>query len=434
MKDSGVEWLGEIPHEWEVGNIRRFAAMRTGHTPSRQHPEYWRECDTGWFTLADVWQLREGRKYLGETSERVSKVGIRNSAAELLPAGTVVLSRTASVGFSGIMPEPMATSQDFWNWVPGDKLAPEYLWYQFLAMKPDFERLMMGSTHNTIYKSDAASIVIAAPPLAEQRAIADYLDRETAQIDEFIAENERFIELLTERRAAVIAHAVTKGLDPDVPLRDSGVEWLGAVPERWEVTGLVRYARSVGGVGFPDKEQGLEDEELAFYKVNALSRADRDGHIRERWDTISRETARRLGAKVLPAGSLLMAKIGAALLLGRVRVSELECCIDNNMMAVVPRQGAETRFLVYSLQTVDFALLANPGAVPSLDMYGFMHHPMCFPPLDEQRAIAGYLDERTARIDEAIETAREGIALAKERRSALISAAVTGKLDVTEAA
>lgn len=213
MRDSGVEWLGEVPEGWEVGNIRRFAAMRTGHTPSRQRPEYWRDCDTGWFTLADVWQLREGRKYLGETTERVSKVGIRNSAAELLPAGTVVLSRTASVGFAGIMPEPMATSQDFWNWVPGNKLVPEYLWYQFLAMKPDFERLMMGSTHNTIYKSDAASIVIAVPPVEEQRVIAGYLDERTARIDEAIATASEGITLAKERRSALISAAVTGKID-----------------------------------------------------------------------------------------------------------------------------------------------------------------------------------------------------------------------------
>lgn len=213
MRDSGVEWLGEVPEGWEVGNIRRFAAMRTGHTPSRQRPEYWRDCDTGWFTLADVWQLREGRKYLGETAERVSKVGIRNSAAELLPAGTVVLSRTASVGFAGIMPEPMATSQDFWNWVPGNKLAPEYLWYQFLAMKPDFERLMMGSTHNTIYKSDAASIVITVPPVEEQRAIAGYLDERTARIDDAIATASEGIALAKERRSALISAAVTGKID-----------------------------------------------------------------------------------------------------------------------------------------------------------------------------------------------------------------------------
>lgn len=111
MKPSGIEWLGVIPAHWEAGNIRRFAQMKTGHTPSRSNPEYWDNCTIPWFTLADVWQLRDGtRWYLEETAEKISEFGLANSAAELLPAGTVVFSRTASIGFSGIMPEPMATS------------------------------------------------------------------------------------------------------------------------------------------------------------------------------------------------------------------------------------------------------------------------------------------------------------------------------------
>ncbi|MGO1920755.1 MAG: restriction endonuclease subunit S [Microbacterium sp.] len=406
MKDSGVEWLGEIPHEWEVGNIRRFAAMRTGHTPSRQHPEYWRECDTGWFTLADVWQLREGRKYLGETSERVSKVGIRNSAAELLPAGTVVLSRTASVGFSGIMPEPMATSQDFWNWVPGDKLAPEYLWYQFLAMKPDFERLMMGSTHNTIYKSDAASIVIAAPPLAEQRAIADYLDRETAQIDEFIAENERFIELLTERRAAVIAHAVTKGLDPDAPLRDSGVEWLGEVPEGWDVAPMRRSVRIKNGADYTDVE--VPDGGYPVYGSGG--------------------EFRRASKYMYDGESVLFGRKGTVD--HPLHVSGAFWTVDTMFYTVIDQKRLVPRYLYYAATTLPYSLWSTSTALPSMTSSALLAAALPHPPLAEQRAIAGYLDERTARIDEAIATAREGIALAKERRTALISAAVTGKIDV----
>ncbi|MFD5330186.1 restriction endonuclease subunit S, partial [Streptomyces sp. NPDC127092] len=128
MRSSGLFWTAEVPQHWTVANIRKFATMKTGHTPSRSKPEYWVDCTIPWFTLADVWQLRDGRQtYLGETSNLISKAGLANSSAELLPAGTVVLSRTASVGFSGIMPVEMATSQDFWNWIPGDRLTAEYL-------------------------------------------------------------------------------------------------------------------------------------------------------------------------------------------------------------------------------------------------------------------------------------------------------------------
>ena len=126
MRPSGLFWTAEVPQHWAVANIRKVATMKTGHTPSRSKPEYWVDCTIPWFTLADVWQLREGRRtYLGDTTNLISEVGLANSAAELLPAGTVVLSRTASVGFSGIMPVEMATSQDFWNWIPGDRLT----WY-----------------------------------------------------------------------------------------------------------------------------------------------------------------------------------------------------------------------------------------------------------------------------------------------------------------
>lgn len=114
MKDTGINWVGQIPAHWEKGNIRRFASMKTGHTPSRSMPEYWDDCTIPWFTLSDVWQLRDGtRVYIEETAEKISELGLANSAAELLPAGTVIFSRTASIGFSGIMACPMATTQDF---------------------------------------------------------------------------------------------------------------------------------------------------------------------------------------------------------------------------------------------------------------------------------------------------------------------------------
>ena len=213
MKDSRVDRVGDVPGHWEVGNIRRFASMRTGHTPSRSNPEYWIDCDIPWFTLADVWQLRKGQRYLGETNGTISELGLANSAADLLPAGTVVLSRTASVGFTGIMPVAMATSQDYWNWVCRPELDPTYLWFQFHAMRPHFASLVQGSTHKTIYQTDAAALKITAPPINEQREIVDYLDQETAKIDALSAKAREMIEIFKERRQALISAAVTGKID-----------------------------------------------------------------------------------------------------------------------------------------------------------------------------------------------------------------------------
>lgn len=209
-KPSGIDWLGEIPAHWEVGNIRRFARMKTGHTPSRSVKEYWDDCTIPWFTLGDVWQLRDGtRWFLEGTAEKISELGLANSAAELLPAGTVVLSRTASVGYSGIMPVAMATSQDFWNWICGPRLTPEYLLLLFRSMRQKFEGIMSGSTHQTIYQSVAAGLEICLPPHGEQQSIATYVRERATAIDTVVERVRRSIAALTEYRSALVTAAVT---------------------------------------------------------------------------------------------------------------------------------------------------------------------------------------------------------------------------------
>lgn len=214
LKPSPLSWVAEVPASWRVLNIRRVAEMKTGHTPSRTTSEYWEHTTIPWFTLADVWQLRDGtRTYLGETKSLISPLGLRKSAAELLPAGTVVLSRTASVGLSGIMPRPMATSQDFWNWVCGPGLIPEYLLHVFRAMRSEFNLLMIGSTHKTIYQPTAAAIRIPVPPVEEQREIVSYLGDQLPHLDTLITKAEEHIALAKERRSALITAAVTGQFD-----------------------------------------------------------------------------------------------------------------------------------------------------------------------------------------------------------------------------
>jgi type I restriction enzyme S subunit len=216
MKDSGVEWLGEVPEHWSVTPLRLAARIESGHTPSRAREDYWieEECVFPWFTLGDVWQIREGRSdYVYETAERVSQAGLDNSAARLLPANTVILSRTASVGFSGILGVPMATTQDFVNWICGPRILPEFLLYVFRAMSKEFERLKYGSTHNTIYMPDIFGFRTSLPPVDEQRQIVAHL-RESLQLqDDSIADLLKCKELLIERRSALISAAVTGQID-----------------------------------------------------------------------------------------------------------------------------------------------------------------------------------------------------------------------------
>ena len=214
MKDTAVGWLGTIPAHWEVKRTKLAAALRSGHTPSRQKPEYWKGCTIPWFGLADVWQVRDGQiEYVQETAEKISEMGLANSAARLLPAGTVILSRTASVGFSAILGVDMATTQDFVNWICGPSLRPEYLLYVFRAMGPEFQRLTMGSTHQTIYMYDVASFSTPIPPVPEQDLIVAFVRKETARIDALVAKAHEAIARLQEYRTALISATVTGQID-----------------------------------------------------------------------------------------------------------------------------------------------------------------------------------------------------------------------------
>jgi len=263
-----VPWLGKVPSHWSVERTKFVARLESGHTPSRQDPEYWVDCRVPWFTLADVWQLRDDRvETVFETHEKISEIGLMNSAARLLPAGTVMLSRTASVGFSAIMGTDMATTQDFVNWVCGPHLRPEFLLYAFRAMRPEFERLVMGSTHQTIYMPDVGQFVCPVPTRPEQDAIIDWIRRETARLDALVTKKEPLIESLQEKRTALITRAMTKGLDPSVPMKSAGIDGLGVIPVHWQVRRLKRIAVVRQGITKGRDLQGRTTIERPYLRV-----------------------------------------------------------------------------------------------------------------------------------------------------------------------
>ena len=212
MKDSGIDWIGEIPEHWEASSLLRHAKLESGHTPSKSHPEWWIEdkCTIPWVTTADVHRFRSGAvTSIEDTVEHISEDGLDNSSARLLPAGTVALSRTASVGYSVVLSKPMASSQDFADWVPDDNLDSFYLLYCLRSMDEVFEQLRMGTTHKTIYMPDMRKLRIAFPPMDEQLSIVAYLDAKTAEIDSLIADYQAMAGKLREYRTSLISEAVT---------------------------------------------------------------------------------------------------------------------------------------------------------------------------------------------------------------------------------
>ena len=214
-RSSTLAWLESVPTAWQEVRLGLLARMGSGHTPSRSRPEWWTDCHIPWVTTGEVRQVRDDRvEDLYETREKISELGLANSAAELHPAGTVFLCRTASAGYSGVMGVDMATSQDFVTWTCGPRLVPHFLLWCLRAMRPDLlGRLAMGSTHKTIYVPDLQMLRIPLPPLNEQKEIVRTIRRQNNQIDALTDRVRRQQELLRERRQALITAAVTGQLD-----------------------------------------------------------------------------------------------------------------------------------------------------------------------------------------------------------------------------
>ena len=213
LRSSGHNWLGAIPEHWPVCRLKFIARLESGHTPSRTRPEFWENCTTPWITLNDVGYL-ETHEFIEETVNLISAEGLAGSSARVLPTGTVVLSRDATVGRSGIITRPMATSQHFANWCCSEDLRPRYLWLLFrTAMQAYFESLTDGATLRTIGIPDIKKFVVPLPPLDEQDAIVREVEEVRSVAAKAITALDRQVSLLMERRQALITAAVTGELD-----------------------------------------------------------------------------------------------------------------------------------------------------------------------------------------------------------------------------
>jgi type I restriction enzyme, S subunit len=214
-RPSHLAWADSLPTKWQSVKLGHVARMGSGHTPSRSRQDWWENCTIPWITTGEVSQVRDDRREaLTETRERISEIGMANSSAELHPEGTVVLCRTASAGYSAVMGEDMATSQDFVTWTCGPRLDPFYLLWCLRAMRADLlGRLAMGSTHKTIYVPDLQMLRIPLPPLPEQHRIVASIRANNSAVDSAVDVIDRQLALLSERRQALITAAVTGQID-----------------------------------------------------------------------------------------------------------------------------------------------------------------------------------------------------------------------------
>ena len=265
-KDSGFEWLGEIPAYWEVQPLKHLATFSTGWTPPTGRADLYGG-EHLWANISDL-----GPRVLDTTENTISDAAIREARLRIVEAGALLFSFKLSVGTVSIAGVNMYTNEAIAAFSPSSLIDTGYLfWAAPILIPRNAQDNIYGAP--LLNRGRIANAKLLRPAPSEQRAIADFLDRETAKIDGLVATKERLIELLQEKRTALITRAVTRGLDPNVPMKDSGVEWLGEIPAHWGVKRLRHIVRHIEQGWSPDCEnREAGGDEWGVLKAGCVNR------------------------------------------------------------------------------------------------------------------------------------------------------------------
>lgn len=436
-KDSGVEWLGEVPEHWDAKKIGSISSLKGRLGWQGLKADEYR--DDGPYVVSSA--HFENHRVNWDACPHVSQERYRiDTNIQLAPDDLLLMKDGAAMGklaFINDLPGPACLNSHLLLFRPLQSASghgayvPKFAFY-FMQTTLFQEHIRVHGTGATFLGVSQATIAryeICLPPLPEQTAIAAFLDRETAKIDTLVAEQERLIELLKEKRQAVISHTVTKGLNPKVPMKHSGVEWLGEIPAHWDVGSLVRISQRIV-VGIAEAAtHAYADEGTAILRSTNI----RPGRIVGDILYVEPTFAAERGTKALRARDLVTVRTGNAGVTATIPVELDGCqCFTMLITTLIPESSSE--YYCYWMNSVPaqcyFSLEGWGTAQVNISVPILKALPVAIPPRAEQEAIVQMLDRQVGEIDALTAEAQRAVDLLQERRTALISAAVTGQIDV----
>ncbi len=430
-KASGLNWAEELPAHWITASLKWLCKRYSGGTPDKARTEFWENGTIPWLNSGAV---NDSRIY--EASAYITHEAFESSSAKWIPPGALLMALAGQGKTKGMVAQLMFEStcnQSMAAIVPTTRIDARYLYWWLTCNYQNIRNMAGGDLRDGLNLDLLGAIPCPLPLADEQTAIASFLDHETAKIDSLIAEQEKLIALLAEKRRATISHAVTKGINHTAPMRDSGVAWLGEVPAHWTVKRM-RHVTELN----PSKSELLgwsRETEVSFLPMEAIGE---DG-------SLSLERTRPLsdvetGYTYFRNGDVTIAKITpcfengkGALMVGLCRGVGFG---TTELIVVRPKlEEASGAYLDWIFRSVIFRGLGEGS------MYGaggqkrvpddfVRNFAWAFPPVEEQVLIVNFLNRESTKLENLNVKAKLGIALLKERRSALIAAAVTGKIDV----
>ena len=420
MKDSGIEWIGKIPAHWEVKRLKDISILGSGTTPKSSNEKYY-DGTHPWLITGDV-----QNRLIEHNENFITDLALADiPSLKLYPAKTVLLAMYGggTIGNVGLMTYPAYINQACCAMIPKSNIFEKYLFYY---LRTKYSRIIstgVGGTQINLSQNKIAAYPVAVPPIEEQKAIADYLDKKTTEIDEQITGYEKKRDAYQRLKCSLISEVITRGLNPTTELKDSGIEHIGKIPTHWSVERFKTFARTIKGKAYDTLEdpsenalkilsvECLRQDEIQFYDyIDAVddSQICTTNDVVVIWD----------GAGV---GEFLRAKEG-------VLSSTIAKIQLTNKMVLMP-------YLWYWRYMIEYTLKSMPTGmgIPHLNPNILNNYKIAIPPIEEQQAIADYLDKKTAEIEGNISAINKKIDAYKRLKQSLIDEVVTGKRRIEKA-
>lgn len=432
-KESYINWLGDIPKHWDIWKVTHgFNSIGSGTTPKSDNPIFY-DGNIPWVTTSE---LRE--TIIIDTTQKVTEDAVKShSALKIYPTGSLAIAMYgATIGRLGILGIDATFNQACCVFSQPIVFDTRFVYYWLWMRRPILISLSNGGGQPNLSQDDLKKLWIPIPELLEQKSIAFFLDYKTAQIDALIAKKESLLTKLAEKRTALISHAVTKGLNPSVPMKDSGVEWLGEIPAHWDVSKLSYSTESMQTGPFGSQLHAEEYIEGGTPLINPVDISN--GQIFDNPKiTVADDVVERLARHKLEYGDIVIARRGEMGRAGLVRENNVGwLCGTGSLRARVDHNILNPEFLLYQFSlkgVVEYLSLQSVGStMDNLNTSILGRLPIILPPTVEQEFIILALHKMCSAIENQVNKVNLAISSLKEYRSALITNAVTGKIDVRD--
>ncbi len=425
-KDSGVQWLGEIPSHWDVISLKHLANISSGSTPSSSVEKYWNG-NVRWITPAD---FKTETKYVSCGIRNITEEGVSACSTVVLPQNSVVFSKRAPVGQVSITTEELCVNQGCIACVPNSKVISTFLYYLLSVYRNEFDFFSVGTTFREISLKEFSSFKVSVPSILEQELIVKYLDSATSKIDTAISQQKKMIELLNERKQIIINNAVTKGLDPNVKMKDSGVDWIGEIPEGWEVRKLKHIAKTNSG-STPRSISGKDNPQSTIKWVRTTDL--KNSHITDTSEYLSINEMKSASCPLFPKGTVLISMYGGEGSFGKLGLLDTEATINQALCSINCTDKIIPEFIFFYLQAIHpiwikYAMSTRKD--PNLNQQTIKNIDVVFPAIDEQMYIVSAINKSIIQIDRALDNFNDQISLLQERKQIIINEVVTGKVKV----